>query len=185
MTPPLTDLSSTDPDAYFAKINALVGDRDRIQILAQTAEVLADIVRRNTMGQMRARPFEGRWTPNEVIGHLSDTEWVFGYRLRAILCEDEPEILGMNHELRVSGQRHNEREPMELVRMFRQLRVPNVALWKRVEPVQLQRSGLHNERGRETLDKYLTAHAGHDLSHIDQIRRYLGAIRKGHNNRSD
>lgn len=177
MTPELTDLSSTDPEAYFAKINALVGERDRIQILSETAEVLADIVRQNTVEQLRARPFEGKWTPNEVIGHLSDTEWVFGYRLRAILCEDEPDILGMNHELWVSGQRHNEREPMELVEVFRQLREPNVALWKRVEPAQLQRSGLHNERGRETLDKYLTGQAGHDLSHVDQIRRDLAAVR--------
>jgi hypothetical protein len=184
MTPRPTDLSSTDPEAYFAKINALVGERDRIQILSETAEVLVDIVRENTVERMRARPFEGKWTPNEVIGHLSDTEWVFGFRLRAILCEDEPEILGMNHELWVSGQRHNEREPMESVEVFRRLREPNVALWRRVEPAQLQRSGLHNERGRETLDKYLTGHAGHDLSHIDQIRRYLAAVREGQNARS-
>jgi hypothetical protein len=173
----LTDLSSTDPDAYFAKVKALVGDRDPIAVLTKTADVLTRIISEHTVEEMRARPFESKWTPNEVLGHLCDTEWVFGYRLRAILCEDRPEVLGMNHELWVSGQHHNEREPGELVETFRGLRAPNIALWKRVTPEQLQRVGVHNERGPETLEKYLIAQAGHDLSHIDQIRRYLAAVR--------
>ena len=79
MGPRLTDLSSTDPEAYFAKMSALVGERAPIQILSETAKVLADIVRENMVEQLRTRPFEGKRTPNEVIGHLGDTEWVFGY----------------------------------------------------------------------------------------------------------
>lgn len=169
------DLSSSNPEAYFAKISALVGDRDRIEILTQTANVLASIVREHPVHVFRTRPFADKWTPNEILGHLGDTEWVFGYRLRAILCEDEPEILWMDHELWVAGQRHNEREPSELVEVFRQLRAPNASLWQRVKPDQLQRCGHHNERGKETLDNYLTSQAGHDLSHIDQLRRYLAA----------
>lgn len=27
------------------------------------------------------------------IGHLTDSEWAYGYRLRLILCEDEPAIV--------------------------------------------------------------------------------------------
>jgi hypothetical protein len=173
--PKPTDLSTSDPQAYFAKIGALVGQRDPIEILTETPDVLAQIVRTHPAEQLRARPFEGKWTPNEVIGHLGDTEWVFGYRIRAILCEDKPDILGMNHELWVSGQRHNQREPAELVETFRRLRGPNLALWKRVEPAQLERVGVHNERGTESLAMYLRAQAGHDLSHVDQIRRYLAA----------
>jgi hypothetical protein len=38
---------------------------------------------------LRARPFEGKWTPNEIIGHLTDSEWVYGYRLRLILSDDD------------------------------------------------------------------------------------------------
>jgi len=39
-------------------------------------------------------------TPNEVIGHLTDSEWVYGYRLRLILCEDDPASLAPT---RISG----------------------------------------------------------------------------------
>ncbi|UCG33940.1 MAG: DinB family protein [Phycisphaerales bacterium] len=169
------DLSSTDPEAYVAKMRGLVGKRDRIGILSETAEVLAGIVREHSVEQMRARPFEGKWTPNEILGHLCDAEWVFGYRMRAVLCEDEPQILAMDHERWVSGQGHNEREPAELVEAFRHLREANLSLWRRMTPADLRRRGLHNERGAESLDKILLMKAGHDLSHIDQIRRYLAA----------
>jgi hypothetical protein len=176
MAPPSTDLSSTDPEAYVRKIKAMVGDRDRIEILSETADVLAGIVAGHSTEQMRARPFDGKWTPNEIVGHLGDAEWVFGYRIRLILSEDEPDILGMDQEQWVSRQRHNEREPAELVQAFRAVREVNVSLWKRIPAADLKRTGRHNERGVESLDTTLTLQAGHDLSHIDQIRRYLAAI---------
>lgn len=34
---------------------------------------------------------------------------MYGYRLRLILCEENPTILGMEQNLWVAGQRHNER----------------------------------------------------------------------------
>jgi hypothetical protein len=174
---PPKDLYAADPDAYAAKIKALVGDRDRIGILSETADILAGIIARHTPEQMRTRPFEGKWTPNEVVGHLCDTEWVFGYRIRSIFCEDRPNMLAMDHELWVSGQRHNERDPNELIETFRNMRAANLALWNRIPPADLQRCGRHNERGPESLDKTLTMQAGHDLSHIDQVTRYLAAVR--------
>jgi hypothetical protein len=37
---------------------------------------------------------------------------------------------------------------------------------------------MHNERGPESLGLMLCMNAGHDLSHIDQLTRYLAAIEK-------
>ena len=166
----------SDPQAYREKMFKLLGDRDPLKILAQTASTLADIVRKHSATVLRSRPFEGKWTPNEVIGHLVDSEWVYGYRLRLILCEDNPTILGMNQDLWVAGQRHNEREPSELVEVFRTMRQFNLALWKRMSPADLKRTGQHNERGPEALGVMLRMLAGHDLSHLDQIIRYIQAI---------
>jgi hypothetical protein len=53
------DLYSSDPDAYLAKGIALVGERDRLDILSETADVLAEIVGRHSVEQMLARPFKG------------------------------------------------------------------------------------------------------------------------------
>jgi hypothetical protein len=178
MTTAQAGISVLDPQAYRERLFRLLGDRNPLEVLAQTAASLADIVRTQSATVLRTRPFEGKWTPNEVIGHLADSEWVYGYRLRLILCEDNPTILGMNQDLWVAGQRHNEREPSELVDTFRTMRQLNLALWNRMSPADLKRTGQHNERGPESLGVLLRMLAGHDLSHLDQITRYIQAVRQ-------
>jgi hypothetical protein len=162
--------------AYRDRLFKLVGDREPLQIIAETAPKLADIARANSVEVLRSRPFAGKWTPNEIIGHLVDGEWVYGYRLRLILCEDHPGLVGTKQDLWVARQRHNEREPSELVEMFRTMREFNLAVWKRTAPAELQRVGQHNERGAESLELMLRLMAGHDLSHVEQIGRYIAAV---------
>jgi DinB superfamily len=166
----------SDPQAYRENLFKLLGDREPLEVLTQTTATLADVVRVNSATVLRTRPFEGKWTPNEVIGHLVDGEWVYGYRLRLILCEEDPAIVGTRQDAWVAGQRHNEREPAELVDIFRTLRQFNLASWKRLSPADLRRAGRHNERGSESLAVMLRMMAGHDLSHLDQIARYVHAI---------
>lgn len=164
--------------AYQEKLMDLLGKREPIEVLSKTADVLATIVEKHTPEVMRTRPFAGKWTPNEIIGHLSDSEWVYGYRIRLILCQEKPVILGMDQDLWVAGQRHNERLPKDLLTMFRNQRAANIELWKRMTPADLQRVGKHNERGEESLGLMLKMNAGHDLSHIDQLSRYLKAVQE-------
>jgi hypothetical protein len=175
-SPRTTGLAVADPQAYRANLFTLVGDRDPLEILEETASVLGDTVRTHPAAVLRTRPPDARWTPNEIIGHLADGEWVAGYRVRLILCEDEPAILGMNQDLWVTGLRHDEREPSQLVDEFRTLRQFNLAVWRRMAPADLQRTGRHNERGPESLAVMLRMMAGHDLSHLNQIARYIEAV---------
>lgn len=169
----------SNPQAYQDKLLNLLGDRDPIEVMGETPGEFARIAAEHTPQQMRTRPFAGKWTPNEIIGHMVDTEWVYGYRIRLILCEDNPTILGMDQDLWVSGLRHNERDPAELVEMFRAMRSYNLQVWKMMGPRELERTGSHNERGRESLGLMIRMEAGHDLSHIDQITRYLAAVKGG------
>jgi len=168
----------TDPDAYRKKMDKFIAGREPMEILAETADALGGIVSAGSVEQMRARPFPGKWTPNEIIGHLADAEWVYGFRIRLILGQDQPTILGMDQDSWVTSQRHNDREPRDLLEMFEGLRRFNLAIWRQMTPADFERTGQHNERGPESLGTMLRMLAGHDLSHIDQINRYLDAIRK-------
>jgi hypothetical protein len=176
MTPPQPGPEVSAPGTYREKLFNLLAGRDPIEVLAQTASTLAEIVSGHPAEVLRGRAIPGKWTPNEIIGHLTDSEWVYGYRLRLILCEDEPAILGFRQDAWVASQRHNEREPSELVEIFRTLRVLNLSVWGRLSPGDLQRSGEHNERGPESLAVMLQLLAGHDLSHLHQIGRYIQAL---------
>jgi hypothetical protein len=175
MTAPQPKLAISNPAAYRENLFRLVGDRNPLDVLAETPSALTRIVREHSAAVLRMRPCEGKWTPNEIIGHLGDGEWVYGYRLRLILCEDDPALVGTKQDQWVSRQRQNEREPSELAEIFAALRRLNLALWTRLSLPDLARVGLHNERGPESLDVMLRLTAGHDLSHLAQIHHYLQA----------
>jgi hypothetical protein len=176
MTPEQPGLEVSAPSTYREKLFNLLASRDPIEVLGQTVSTLADIVARHPPEVLRGRAIQGKWTPNEIIGHLTDCEWVYGYRLRLILGEDESAILGFRQDSWVASLRHNEREPSELVETFRTLRVLNLSVWRGMSPENLQRSGQHNERGAESLAVMLRLQAGHDLSHLHQISRYIQAL---------
>lgn len=164
--------------AYQDKLIGQLGGRDPIEVLGKTPDAMDRFVADNDAATLRARPFPGKWTPLEIIGHLIDAEYLFAYRVRLILCENSPVIQSMDQELWVTGQRYNERDPVELAADFRALRKINVGLWRSMRPEDLKKFGRHAERGDESLQTMLLMHAGHDLSHIDQITRYLAAIRE-------
>jgi hypothetical protein len=176
MAAPANVPNLSSAEAYRARMFERLGDRDPLQVLAETHGSLARIIQANPVEAMRIRPAPGKWSANEVIGHLLDSEWTYGFRIRLILCEDRPTILGMDQELWVSGQHHNDREPGELVEAFAALRSLTLNVWRGLGPADLERVGMHNERGPESLGLMRRLIAGHDLAHLDQIARSLNAV---------
>ncbi len=164
------------PAQYLDKMHRLLGDRDPLEVLPATPGLLADIVRSHTVAQLKARPFEGKWTPNEILGHLVDIEWVFAFRLRRALCDLDPAIEGFDQARWVDRQAHNDTEPTDHLEAFTLLRPHNVALWRKVTPDDLKRTYQHQERGAESIETMRVLHAGHDLAHLDQITCYLDAV---------
>lgn len=162
------------PAAYVRRMQRLLGDRDPLAVLSATPDLLADIVRSHSVSQLKTRPFEGKWTPNEILGHLVDIEWVFAFRLRRALCDIDPAIEGFDQARWVDRQAHNDTEPAAHLEAFTLLRPYNIALWRKVTPEDLKRTYQHQERGAESIETMRTLHAGHDLSHLEQITRYLG-----------
>ena len=165
-----------NPADYLEKMHRLLGDRDPLVVLSATPTLLADIVQAHTPAQLTTRPFEGKWTPNEILGHLVDIEWVFAFRLRRALCDLDPAIEGFDQARWVDRQAHNDTEPAVHLEAFTLLRPHNVALWRKVTPDDLKRTYQHQERGAESIETMRVLHAGHDLAHLDQITRYLDAV---------
>ncbi len=161
---------------YRNRVEQALGSRDPFQVLAETPRALAAFVKANPAARMRTRPFEGKWTPNEILGHLADAEWAWGWRIREVLSRDRPTLLGYDQEAWVAAQQHNDREPQEHLDAFTAMRKSNLALWRRIPAADMERLGMHAERGPESLRTMLRMHAGHDLLHLDQITRYLAAV---------
>jgi hypothetical protein len=164
------------PDAYRIEILGWLGDDDPAAVQAATASRLWAIVRAAGV-HLRDRPEPAEWSVIECIGHLADSEIVASARMRWILAEDEPQIIGYDQDLWVDGLHRDPDDPDDLIALFDALRSANLRLLSTRPPSDLDRIGRHNERGPESYGLMIRLTAGHDRFHIAQAERALAAVR--------
>jgi hypothetical protein len=166
----------TEFEVYRDELLALVGERDPLDVLAHTPTQLEMRLANIDEGVLAARPQEGAWSVKEVLGHLGDSEWVYGYRMRIMLSHDAPEVAGYDQDVMVAGMKHNERPISMLLEELRRLRGLNLDLYLRSRGPAWERYGVHSERGEESVGFSIRLLAGHDLLHMTQIERTLAAV---------
>ena len=159
---------------YVRALLDLLGSQDPLAVLGEQLPWLE----RRTAGldeaELRRAERPGKWSVIEVIQHLADAELVTSFRTRMVLIEDEPELQGYDQDRWATGLRYVE-VPLDLaLAQLRGLRAANLRLWRTLTPEQRQRTGLHSERGPESVDLIIRMMAGHDLVHRRQIDRILG-----------
>ncbi len=167
----------TQPELYTKELLDGLGDQDPLDVLAGTPGALEDRIGPLGQDELAERPREGAWSVKEILGHLGDTEWVYGYRVRLILSHDKPPMPGYDQDLMVTGMAHFDRPVSMLMEEFRRLRGLNLDLYRRTRGPAWDRVGVHAERGEESVDLNIRLLAGHDLRHLGQIDRTLDAVR--------
>jgi hypothetical protein len=111
----------------------------------------------------------------EVIQHLADSDLVTGFRIRMVLSEDRPALQGYDQDRWACEFRYREVSLSQALDQLRGLRMANLHLWKHLSPAQLERVGLHSERGPESAGHLIQLQAAHDLVHRRQIDRIFAA----------
>jgi hypothetical protein len=165
-----------DTWAYQALLLSLLGNDDPAVVQAATESRLRDLVA-EAGRQLRTRPEPSEWSVLEGLGHFVDAELVVGARARWILAEDQPDIVPYDQDRWVDGLRHVEDDPEDLLALFVALRSANLRLWATRKSDELDRVGIHRERGPESYELTVRLLAGHDRFHIAQIERTLSALR--------
>jgi hypothetical protein len=112
----------------------------------------------------------GDWSRKDILAHMVDTETVMTFRIRKILCEEDPNLSFFDQEKWIAGLRpHREKDPRKLLARFASLRGENVALLSSVGEEKMRRTGVHPEAGRLTLEGLAARIARHDINHLKQI----------------
>jgi hypothetical protein len=164
------------PDGYRNMLLGYLADDDPARVQSATVARLRELVA-EAGEDLRTRPEPTEWSVIECIGHLTDSEVVTSARMRWILAEDEPQILGYDQDRWVDGLRHGGDDAEALIALFDALRSANLALLATRSTADLQRFGRHNERGPESYGLMIRLTAGHDRFHIAQAERALAAVR--------
>lgn len=154
--------------SYLARMLALVGDRDTLDVLAESAARVEAVVRRLGPDRLRTPWGPGKWTGAQVLSHLADSEIALGFRTRQVLTQESHRIQEYD-ESAWAALYGDELDPEAALRTFVTAREWNLRLWRQLGPAQLGRVALHPSRGDEALAVSLRALAGHTLSHLRQL----------------
>ena len=114
-----------------------------------------------------------KWTIKEVIGHLSDTERIFGTRALRIARGDKTPMPGFEQNDYVAAANFSKRSFYNLVHEFSLIRESNIALFKTFDEQEISRIGVAN--GNEiSVRAIIFVIAGHEIHHLNVIReKYL------------
>lgn len=160
-------------ERYRTEILALLGDDDPLDVLRASLEEIATLVAGADADQISASPAPGEWSPWQVLAHLADSEAVLGMRVRLIVTQDQPTLVGYDQDAWTARFADLDPDPQETFTRWRALRSNNLRLYESLTPDEWARAGLHTERGEESAREVVRLAAGHDRAHIDQIRRGL------------
>jgi len=123
-----------------------------------------------TDAELDARPAENEWTAREIVHHLADSEMTSAIRLRRLLAEDNPTIVGYDQEEFARRLRYN--RPIEgSMLAFKGSRDATAPLLHTLTDDDWQRAGTHTESGPYSVETWLQIYASHGIDHADQIRR--------------
>lgn len=160
--------------AYVRKIDGYRAGREPLPLMRTGPAKIARAIMGLRAAQLRKRPAPGKWSIAEILGHLVDTEVVYGYRYRLALSQPGVPIPGYDQATWALALRHRDRRTPRLIEQIVTLRRINLELLESMPRRTWERYGMHSERGKETVRRTAELIAGHDLNHLDQIL----AIRK-------
>jgi hypothetical protein len=163
---------------YIERITSYVEGREPRTVLEQTPERLRALVSSASPAELAWTATAARWSITQVAAHLADAEIVGAWRFRAVLETDNVTIQAYDQATWSSAFHYEQTDPVESVALFGALRRSTLALLKRVDPERLAHAGLHQERGRESVEHLMRMFAGHDLNHLAQIERLLSEARE-------
>lgn len=162
----------SEPDAYRQLLLGLLGTDDPASVATTTADRMRELVAA-AGPRLRDRPAPMEWSVIECLGHLLDSELITSARIRWIVAEDEPDIVGYDQDRWVERLAHRDDDPEDLIGQFAALRSANIGLWIRTSSADHDRVGIHRERGPESFDLIRRLSAGHDRFHLAQAERAL------------
>ena len=143
---------------------------DLFAALQADLQELTDAVRGLPAERLERGPGPGGWTARQVLAHLADFELMAAVRVRTVLSMDRPALASYGQEDftdRFSALESAE-QALERFTVNRQSTLRVIAA---LDAEDLERVGVHPERGEESLSRTLELLARHDRAHLEQLAR--------------
>ncbi|HYO90463.1 MAG TPA: DinB family protein [Pyrinomonadaceae bacterium] len=160
---------------YYEKYMSLVPAGDIIATLGQQLEGTLATLRGITEEQANSRYAEGKWSVKELVGHIIDTERIFGYRALRFARNDQTPLPGYEQDDYVSNARFGELSLSDLAEELEHVRKANLCLFRQFDAETWQRQGEANNQ-MASVRALVHIIAGHETHHMNILRtRYLSS----------
>ncbi len=154
---------ATYPAGYASYFDGLAGDwrtafQRQTEGLNGWTALLTD-----AHGQFAYAP--GKWTVNQLLGHLADAERVFGYRAMAFARGEQAALPGFDEDLYVSHGGFEALGVSAAVELLQSARRANASLLRTMPAAAWGRAGTANQKAVsvEALFAVMTAHYAHHV----------------------
>jgi uncharacterized damage-inducible protein DinB len=163
----------TEYAPYYGKYISLVPEGDIVTILGRQIDDTLALFASISDAQAGSRYAPGKWSVKEVVGHLIDTERIFGYRALRFARNDRTPIPGYEQDDYVSNGNFDAQSLSDLASEYEHVRRAGIYLLRGLSSDAWDRRGIasDNEVSVRALAYII---AGHELHHLGVIRtKYL------------
>jgi len=127
--------------------------------------------------QLQARPVPGKWSTLEVVCHLVDSEQAWCHRMKRVIAEEKPLLIGYDESRFTAALLYHEQKLEEELALLEGTRRQMARILKCLPESAWARTCIHSERGLMTLEEMVQAeveHIPHHIRHINEKRKTLG-----------
>jgi uncharacterized damage-inducible protein DinB len=158
---------------YFSFYIEQVDYQNVIEALTVNKDRVINLFKSLSEEQKNFRYEVGKWSPHEILGHLTDTERIFGYRALCIARGEKQSLPGFDENEYADGAKFSEISFESLLDQYRLVREGSLALFLSFTDEVASQIGTAN--GNAVSAKALIwMIAGHEIHHLRVLKeKYL------------
>jgi hypothetical protein len=165
-------------DVYSKRILSNILNEDPFAVYAKTSGTMLRLTKGLNNKHLRTPLKKGRWSVAQIVSHFCDAEIAMSYRLRMVIAQSGGPIQAYDQDKWSAVTYDKRADCLANIRLFTTLRNANVSLLEHLPSRAWQRYGMHEERGKETVERMVQMLAGHDINHLRQIEQIRNAYLK-------
>lgn len=168
-----TQPQTTEYNSYYGKYLSLVPEGDVVATLSSQLDRTLSFLRGLSEEQADSRYAPDKWSVKEVVGHMIDSERIFGYRALRFARNDQTPLPGYEQDDYVRAGNFGSRSMRDLADEFEQVRRANLSLFRPLDDEAWLRLGTAND-AEVSVRALAYILAGHETHHMQIIReKYL------------
>jgi uncharacterized damage-inducible protein DinB len=153
-----------------------LGPNELLAAYAQGIDELRSAVAGMSQEQVLARPIPGKWSTQEVVSHIADTEIYYTDRIERTIALERPLLIGVDERPYPERLNYQAFDLSEQLDLFTALRRHIVRILQMQPSEAWQRTAIHSETGLVTLRQLVlqaVRHVQHHLTFIAEKRAAL------------